>query len=109
MKVTPSDIRKKEFKRSVRGYGEEEVDLFLDEIDDEMERLGKETAELQERARRGEEQFAGHQQMRDALERTLVSAQIQADETRAAAQRESEGIIRQAELKARGIVGESYG
>jgi cell division initiation protein len=108
VKVTPSDIRRKEFKRAVRGYADEEVDLFLDEVADEVERLTMENAELQERARRGEEQFAGHQQLRDALEKTLVSAQLQADQTRATAERESEAIVRNAENQARGIVGESY-
>ena len=108
MKVTPSDIRRKEFKRAVRGYADEEVDLFLDEVADEVERLTQENADLQERAHRGDEQFAGHQQMRDALEKTLVSAQLNADQTRATAERESEAIIRNAEHQARGIVGESY-
>ena len=48
MKVTPLDIRRKEFKRAVRGYADEEVDLFLDEVADEFERLHQEAADLQE-------------------------------------------------------------
>jgi cell division initiation protein len=51
VKVTPLDIRRKEFKRSVRGYADEEVDLFLDEVADESERLFQENVELQERIR----------------------------------------------------------
>jgi cell division initiation protein len=109
MKVTPLDIRRKEFKRSVRGYSDEEVDLFLDEVADEFERVFQENVELQDRVRRQEEQLAGNAQMRDALEKTLISAQLQADQTRANAQKESELILRDAELKARGIVNDSYG
>ena len=30
--ITPLDIQNKEFSRAVRGYNQEEVDLFLDEI-----------------------------------------------------------------------------
>ena len=108
MKVTPLDIRRKEFKRSVRGYSDEEVDLFLDEVADDVERLFQENVELQDRIRRLEEQLAGHAQLRDALEKTLVTAQFQADETRANARKESELILRDAELKARGIVSDSY-
>ncbi len=108
MKVTPLDIRRKEFKRSVRGYADEEVDLFLDEVADEFERLHKESAELLERLRRQEEQLTGHQQLREALEKTLVSAQLQADQTRANAQKESEALVRDAEAKARAVVAESY-
>jgi cell division initiation protein len=108
VKVTPLDIRRKEFKRSVRGYADEEVDLFLDEVADETERLNQENAELQERIRRLDEQLATHLQLRDALEKTLISAQFQADETKANARKESELILRDAELKARGIVSDSY-
>jgi cell division initiation protein len=109
VKVTPLDIRRKEFKHAMRGYADEEVDVFLDEVADEMERLHQENTQLQERMRRLEEQTAGHQQLRDALEKTLVSAQLQADETRAQAQKEHDQIVQAADLKARGIVGESYG
>jgi cell division initiation protein len=108
VKVTPLDIRRKEFKRSVRGYADEEVDLFLDEVADEFERLYQENADLQERIRRLDEQLATHLQLRDALEKTLVSAQFQADETKANAGKEAELILRDAELKARGIVSDSY-
>ena len=109
MKVTPLDIRRKEFKRSMRGYSDEEVDVFLDEVADEFERLFQENIELRDRMQRLEEQIAGHAQMKDALEKTLISAQLQSDETRANARKESELILRDAELKARGIVNDSYG
>jgi cell division initiation protein len=108
LKVTPLDIRRKEFKRSVRGYSDEEVDLFLDEVADEIERLFQGNVELQDRISRLEEQVAGHVQLRDALEKTLVTAQFQADETKANARKEGELILRDAELKARGIVSDSY-
>lgn len=109
MKITPLDIRRKEFKRSVRGYSDEEVDIFLDEVADEFERIFQENMELQDRAHRLNEQIAGHQQLKDALEKTLISAQLQSEELRANAHKESELILRDAELKAHGIVSASYG
>jgi len=108
VKVTPLDIRQKEFKRAVRGYAEEEVDLFLDEIADELEQLSKESAELVERLRRQEGELSSNQQLRDALEKILVSAQLQADETRAKAAQEAEQVVRSAESRARDLVSESY-
>ena len=108
MKVTPLDIRRKEFKRSMRGYSDEEVDVFLDDVADEFERLFQENIELTDRVQRLEEQIAGHAQMRDALEKTLISAQLQSDEMKANARKEGELILQEAELKAREIVGESY-
>jgi cell division initiation protein len=109
VKITPLDIRRKEFKRSVRGYSDEEVDIFLDEVADEFERLFQENMELHDRMARMDEQIAGHAQLKDALEKTLISAQLQAEELRANAHKESELILRDAELKARGIVSDSYG
>lgn len=109
VKITPLDIRRKEFKRSVRGYSDEEVDIFLDEVADEFERLFQENMELHDRMQRMDEQIAGHAQLKDALEKTLVSAQLQAEELRANAHKESELILRDAEMKARGVVSDSYG
>ncbi len=108
MKITPLDIRRKEFRRSVRGYSDEEVDIFLDEVADEFERLFQENMELQDRAQRLDEQIAGHAQVRDALEKTLIAAQLQSEEIRTNAHKESELILRDAQLKARGIVNDSY-
>jgi len=109
VKITPLDIRRKEFKRSMRGYSDEEVDIFLDEVADEFERLFQENIELQDRVKRVEEQIATYAQVRDALEKTLVSAQLQSEEIKANALRESELILRDAQLKARSIVNDSYG
>lgn len=108
MSVTPLDIRRKEFKRSMRGYSDEEVDVFLDEVADEFERLFQENIELHDRLQRLEEQISGHMQIRDALEKTLISAQLQADDLRANARKEGELMLRDAELKARQIVADSY-
>jgi cell division initiation protein len=108
VKITPLDIRRREFKRGMRGYADEEVDVFLDDVADEFERLFQENIELQDRMQRMDEQIAGHAQLKAALEKTLVSAQLQADQLIANARKEAELILRDAELKARDIVNASY-
>ena len=108
MKVTPLDIRRKEFKRSMRGYADEEVDIFLDEVADEFERVFQENAELHDRLERQEDQLQSHAQIKSALEKTLVSAQLQADQMTANARKEAELVMRDAELQSRKIVAESY-
>ncbi len=108
MKLTPLDIRHQEFRRALRGYSEEEVDVFLDEVADEFEGLVQGSIELQERIQLLEEQVAGYEKLKETLNNTLVSAQQQADTTRANAHREGELVLRDAELKARGIVSEAY-
>ena len=46
--ITPQDIQSKEFTRGVRGYKEEEVDSFLDEITIELEKLQSENRMLKD-------------------------------------------------------------
>ena len=108
MKLTPLDIRHQEFRRAMRGYSEEHVDVFLDEVADEFERLFQDNIELRERTQLLDEQVTGYEKLKETLNNTLVSAQQQADVTRANAHKESELVLRDAELKAKGIVSEAY-
>ncbi|MGO8684710.1 MAG: DivIVA domain-containing protein [Thermoleophilia bacterium] len=108
MKLTPLDIRHKEFKRGMRGYADSEVDEFLDEVADEFERLFKENIDLGERVEALDEKIAHYHMIEDTLQKTLISAQQSADELKANATKEGELILRDAELKARQMVNESY-
>ena len=44
--ITPADIQNKEFSKGFRGYSEEEVDMFLDLITLDLEKLIKENINL---------------------------------------------------------------
>lgn len=109
MKLTPLDIRHKEFRRAMRGYSDEDVDLFLDEVADEFERLFQENIEARERLEQLEEKVRHHESLKETLQKTLVSAQQQADGTRANARKEAELILKDAEIKGRDLLSESYG
>ena len=108
MKLTPLDIRHKEFKRGMRGYVDSEVAEFLDDIADEFERLFRENIELGEKAEALEEKIAQYHLIEETLQKTLVSAQQSADELKQNATKESQLILRDAELKARQMLNESY-
>ena len=49
MNISPLDIRKQEFARTLRGYDTDEVRAFLESIADEMANLQKNTEELRMR------------------------------------------------------------
>ena len=49
MPLTPSDVANKQFGRQVRGYAMDEVDGFLDEVEQELTRLLSENARLAQR------------------------------------------------------------
>ena len=46
--LTPIDIHNKEFKRSFRGYNEDEIDDFLDQVVNDYEKLFRDNERLKE-------------------------------------------------------------
>ncbi len=101
MKLTPLDIHHKEFRRGLRGYSEEEVDVFLDEVADEFERLFKENVELREQIDQAQEKMNQYQNIEQTLQNTLLTAQRSAEEVQSNAKKEAELTLRDAELKAK--------
>jgi|WetSurMetagenome_2_1015567.scaffolds.fasta_scaffold301439_1 cell division initiation protein len=108
MKLTPLDIRHKEFKRGMRGYADVEVDEFLDQIADEYERLFKENIDLQDRLEALDDKVAGYKRIEETLQKTLVNAQASAEEQKQNASKQAQLILQDAELKARQMVNEAY-
>jgi cell division initiation protein len=104
MKLTALDIHHKEFRHSLRGYSEEEVDGFLDQVADEVDRLFKENIDLSEKLEQANERVRSYQMMESTLNNTLVSAQRSAEEIVNKAGLEADGMLRDAELKAKEIV-----
>lgn len=104
MKLTPLDIHHKEFRRSIRGYDDKEVDDFLDSVADEFERLFKENIDLSERIEAANEKVRSYQQLETTLHNTLVSAQRSAEEIVATAREEAAGVLRDADLKAKEVI-----
>lgn len=104
MKLTPLDIHHKEFRHSLRGYAEDEVDQFLDQVADELERLFKENIELSERLESAQNKISEFELQRQTINNTLMAAQRSADEITARAAGDAEGVIREAEMKAKEII-----
>ncbi len=78
--LTPADIHNKEFSRGFRGYNEEEVDDFLDEIVYEFEELIKKNTRLAEDLELERKKTAQYQEMEKNLHETMDVAQKTADE-----------------------------
>lgn len=104
MKLTALDIHHKEFRRSLRGYSEEDVDGFLDQVADEFDRLFKENIDFAEKLEQANERVRAYQSMEATLNNTLVSAQRSAEEIVNKAGLEADAMLRDAELKAKEII-----
>ena len=102
--ITPLDIQNKEFKKSLRGYRESEVDGFLDEVMEDYEKLYKENMELKDKILLLNEQIEKYNALENTLKETLIVAQNTADEVILSAKKKSEMIIEEAKDKANKLI-----
>jgi DivIVA domain-containing protein len=102
--LTPLDVRKQEFRRSLRGYEPLGVEDFRGRVADELERILREKAVLEERVAALAEQLRAYRERERAMNEALVAAQQLREETRAGAQREAQMVVREAEAEAQRIL-----
>ncbi len=107
MKLTPLDIRKHDFKKTMRGYDPDEVDAFMSMVSDELELLIQEKNQLSDDVIKLRTQLKDYRDVEQSLRETLVKAQNTVEESRANSRREAEIIIHEAELQAEHIVKEA--
>ncbi|MCR2820794.1 DivIVA domain-containing protein [Lederbergia panacisoli] len=107
MSLTPVDIHNKEFSRGFRGYDEDEVNEFLDQVIKEFELIIREKKELEDKLVSLNERLGHFSTIEDTLHKSIVVAQEAAEEVRGNAQKEAKLIIREAEKNADRIVNES--
>mgnify|MGYP000975480576 CR=1 FL=1 len=105
--ITPLDIQKKEFRRGLRGYREEEVDAFLDRVIEDYENLFRENQVLKEKIAMLEENIGRYREMEEVLKNTMIMAQKNADELRQNAEKEASLLLDQARLEAEQITSEA--
>jgi DivIVA domain-containing protein len=107
--LTPLDIRKQEFKKTLRGFDPIGVEDFRTRVADELERILRERAVLDERLVALTEQLIAFRERERAMNQALVAAQQLRDEARDAATREAQAIVREAQAEARRILDDVKG
>ena len=105
--LTPLDIRKQEFRKALRGFEPIGVEEFRTRVADELERILRERAVLEERVVALTEQLRAFRERERAMNEALVAAQQLREDSRAAATREAQVIVREAQAEARRIVDEA--
>ena len=104
MNISPLDIRKHEFRKSLRGFDVDEVISFLDMISMEFENYVRENAMLKEKVHNFEDQLKRYRDIESTLQETLLSAQRAREDTLKNAKKQAEIIVREAEVKAVSII-----
>lgn len=108
MKITPLDIQQQKFKIRFRGFDPQEVDLFLEQIADGFESLLKENENLHEEIRRLENESQGYKKREETFKRALLNSQKVLEQMKENAQKSSELIIAEAEVKAEKILNKAH-
>lgn len=105
--ITPMDIHNKTFSRKLRGYAEDEVNSFLEEVVSDYERIYREHREMEEQMDTLKTKLANYEKMEATMSSTLVMAQETAENVKKSAQKEAELIIREAQAQRKQIVADA--
>src|SRR5467141_2698941 len=105
--LTPLDVRKQEFRKTLRGYDTLGVEDFRMRVADALERAIRERQVLEERLSALTEQLRVFREREKAMNEALVAAQQLRQDSRAAAEREGQVILREAEANAKRLLDEA--
>ncbi|OQO70969.1 cell division protein DivIVA [Enterococcus villorum] len=104
MALTPLDIQNKTFPTKMRGYNQDEVDDFLDLVVRDYEEVTQRNRELEKAVKHSEEKLEYFNELKDALNQSIIVAQDTADKVKTSASKESEVIVTSAQNKANELV-----
>ncbi|MBW7473633.1 DivIVA domain-containing protein [Paenibacillus oenotherae] len=107
MPLTPLDIHNKEFGRRLRGYDEDEVNEFLDQVIKDYETLIRENKEMQNQSLALQEKLNHFANIEETLSKTIIVAQEAADELKSNSKKEAQLILKEAEKNADRIINEA--
>lgn len=101
MALTPLDIQNKDFSTKMRGYNQDDVDDFLDQVTRDYEDALQKNRELEKSLKHAEEKLQYFNELKDALNQSIIVAQDTADKVKSSANKESEMIIISADNQAK--------
>ncbi|SFH66497.1 DivIVA domain-containing protein [Pisciglobus halotolerans] len=107
MVLTPLDIHNKEFPVKMRGYDQDEVNDYLEQIIRDYETLLKEKREIEKELKFAGEKVEHFNNMQEALNKSIIVAQEAADRLKENANKEAEIIHLEAENNADRLLNEA--
>jgi cell division initiation protein len=97
MALSPLDIQNKTFPNKMRGYNPDEVDDFLDQVTRDYEELTQKNRELEKGKKHAEEKLQYFNELKDALNQSIIVAQDTADKVKSNANNEADVIVKNAQ------------
>ncbi len=100
MKVSPINIKKQEFNKTLRGYDKDEVRAFLDKLSDEFEVLQDENELLKKEVEQSSASLNEFRKIEKNLQDTLLKAHESSSKAIESTKKQTNLMIKEAELKA---------
>lgn len=105
--LTSMDIHNKEFPVKMRGYDQDSVNEFLEQVIKDYEQLIRERSELSRDLDLANERLASFEQMQESLNKSIIVAQEAADRLKENSNKESDMIIQEAQGNANQLLQEA--
>ena len=106
-RLSPLEIQKQTFSKSLKGYSADEVRAYLHLVAEEIERMVKEIDRLSRENAHFREELGEHSERERILKETLLSAQKVSEEVKANARKEGELIVKDAELLSERLISQA--
>jgi cell division initiation protein len=103
MNITSKDIKKRDFKKGLRGYDANEVDAFLDTVSSHYEKLIIENKNQADRIKSLLSDIEIYKENETNLQKAIIKSQDLGEEIVRNAKNKAEMIIKEAELNTRKI------
>jgi len=107
MPLTPLEIHNKEFGTRMRGYDQDEVNEFLDQVIRDYELLIRQNKEVNDELEISNKKLSNYEEMQESLNKSILVAQDAADRLKENTEREIEVIKLEAEKYAENIRAEA--
>lgn len=107
MKITPLEIRQKEFEKVFRGYDKDEVQAFLEIMSSEWEKTVDERKELTIKLEAAEKEIAKLREVETSLYKTLKTAEDTGANMIEQANKAANLQLKETEMKAKTLINEA--
>lgn len=107
MRITPLSIKKQEFNKSFRGFDKDEVEDFLERLSKDVEEIQNENDSLKKQIEEANSQLSEFKRIEKNLQETLLKAQENSAKSFESAKKQSNLLIKEAEIKAEQIIEKS--
>ena len=101
------NLQAKKFRKRLMGLDPGDVEAFLSDVNEELHRLTEKNENLKEDVQTLESEIKEHRDREKTIQAVLVSAQENAEQIRANAEREAKLVISQAKVKAEAILNDA--